>query len=93
MMTVEILATDFADAVIRMFDRGTIIPVLGILLGCSVAMIAIVAGAMRQASQTKAREKTRSEIAAYIAEGSMTPEEGERLLNAGAKNSGKGCCG
>ncbi len=30
-----------------------------------------------------ARERTRREIAAYIAEGSMTPEQGERLL---AKN-------
>ena len=28
------------------------------------------------------REKSRREIAAYIAEGSMTPEQGERLLNA-----------
>lgn len=28
------------------------------------------------------REKSRREIAAYIAEGSMTPEQGEKLLNA-----------
>lgn len=31
----------------------------------------------------QAREKTRREIAAYIAEGSMTPEHGERLMKAG----------
>ncbi len=31
---------------------------------------------------TNAREKSRREIAAYIAEGSMTPEHGERLLQA-----------
>jgi hypothetical protein len=29
-----------------------------------------------------ARERTRREIAAYIAEGTMTPEQGERLINA-----------
>ena len=29
------------------------------------------------------RERTRREIAAYIAEGSMTPDQGERLLRAG----------
>lgn len=29
-----------------------------------------------------ARERTKREIAAYIAEGSMTPEQGERLLRA-----------
>lgn len=31
------------------------------------------------------RERTRREIAAYIAEGSMTPEQGERLMKAGNK--------
>ncbi|MFK7885006.1 MAG: hypothetical protein AB8F26_12590 [Phycisphaerales bacterium] len=30
-----------------------------------------------------ARERTKREIAAYIAEGSMTPEHGERILKAG----------
>ncbi|MBL8765069.1 MAG: hypothetical protein JNM07_12450 [Phycisphaerae bacterium] len=29
------------------------------------------------------RERTRREIAAYIAEGSLTPEQGERLMKAG----------
>jgi len=29
------------------------------------------------------RERTRREIAAFIAEGSMTPEQGERLMAAG----------
>lgn len=31
---------------------------------------------------TGARERTKREIAAYIAEGSMTPEQGERILKA-----------
>jgi len=29
-----------------------------------------------------ARERTRRDIAAYIAEGTMTPEQGERIINA-----------
>jgi hypothetical protein len=29
-----------------------------------------------------ARERTRRDIAAYIAEGTMTPEQGERLINS-----------
>lgn len=36
-----------------------------------------------------ARERTRREIAAYIAEGSMTPEQGERLLKV--KDPGDKC--
>ena len=33
------------------------------------------------------REKTRREIAAYIAEGSLTPEQGERLMKAEEKSA------
>lgn len=33
--------------------------------------------------QTSIRERMRREIAAYVAEGSMTPEQGEKLLRAG----------
>lgn len=29
------------------------------------------------------RERTKRDVAAYIAEGSMTPEQGERLIKAG----------
>lgn len=32
------------------------------------------------------REKTKREIAAYIAEGSMTPDQGERILAAGIES-------
>ena len=40
-----------------------------------------------------AHERTRREVAAYIAEGSMTPEQGERLLAADRKNDGVRMCG
>lgn len=41
--------------------------------------------------KTQAREKSRREIAAYVAEGSITPEQGERLLraDAGGRPSGE----
>ena len=32
---------------------------------------------------TASRERTKREIAAYVAEGSMTPEQAERILKAG----------
>ena len=37
--------------------------------------------------RTNAKERTRREIAAYIAEGTMTPEQGERLMRAGKDQS------
>lgn len=49
-------------------------------------VLVIVGGALlaiRSIARTRAREQTRREIAAYVAEGSMTPEQGERLMRAG----------
>ncbi len=41
-------------------------------------------GIIHAMSKSKEREQTRREVAAYVAEGSMTPEQGERLLSAGS---------
>ncbi len=54
-----------------------------ILIGAMfVGMVAIVGGFVTRILSVRAREKTKREIAAYVAEGSMTPEEGERLIRA-----------
>jgi len=60
-------------------DEDKFIPVLitgGILILITVKSAARVLMSM-------GRERTRREIAAFIAEGSMTPEQGERLMAAG----------
>ncbi|MCK4874122.1 MAG: hypothetical protein KAS72_15470 [Phycisphaerales bacterium] len=64
-------------------DPELMIPILGIAFGCTVGIVAIIATNMASVRRTRAREQSRREIAAYIAEGSMTPEQGERLLEAG----------
>ncbi len=62
----------------------------------------IIAGAIVIVSITKvffgtitklAHERTRREIAAYIAEGSMTPEQGQQILAAKKSNNGSCGCG
>lgn len=50
---------------------------------CMVGIVAIVAGVVRSVLVNGAKERSRREIAAYIAEGSMSPEQGERLMAAG----------
>ncbi|MEL6773109.1 MAG: hypothetical protein AAFP18_18820, partial [Bacteroidota bacterium] len=65
------------------FDEDNIIFVVAGILGLAGIIFGTVTGFMK----TNAREKTRREIAAYIAEGSMTPEQGEKLLKAGKENS------
>ena len=53
------------------------------VIGGGVAVIWIIAATIQSIIATGARERSRREIAAYIAEGSMSPEQGERLMNAG----------
>ncbi|MGP1272204.1 MAG: hypothetical protein ACTS22_02605 [Phycisphaerales bacterium] len=67
--------------------HSDIVPVVAIIAGCGVGAVAIVFGMIAGISQRRQVERSRREIAAYIAEGSMTPEEGERLLNAGPKKN------
>lgn len=54
---------------------------LWIMIG-SVAITATVLETIKVVSRNNARERSRREIAAYIAEGSMTPEQGEKLMKA-----------
>lgn len=58
--------------------------VMGIAVGGVVLIVlaAIVFTQMRQILVARAREATRREIAAYVAEGSMTPDDAARLLGA-----------
>jgi hypothetical protein len=62
---------------------GAMIPIVTLVFGSLIVMVLFVARAFRGARETREREQSRREIAAYIAEGSMTPEQGERLMAAG----------
>ena len=67
----------------RLLQENTLVPLLvfsGIIITVTVRS---VAGVLR----TNAKERTRREIAAFIAEGSMTPEQGERLMRSGNEKS------
>ena len=48
-----------------------------------VMLVWLVMWSISNMYRTYEREKTRRDIAAYIAEGSMTPEHGEKLMRAG----------
>lgn len=49
----------------------------------AISIVYIVLSFIKSVVRTNARERTRREIAAYIAEGSMSAEQGERLMKAG----------
>ena len=48
-----------------------------------IAIIAIVFGAATKIIVGRAREQTKREIAAYVAEGSIDPDKAVAMLNAG----------
>lgn len=70
-----------ADLISRIFDGDNLIFIVGGL----IAIIWIVFSAIKGVVTSGARERSRREIAAYIAEGSMTPEQGEKLMAAGER--------
>lgn len=53
------------------------------LIIAGAILIGVFFKAVTKVITSAGRERTKREIAAYIAEGSMTPEQGERLLKAG----------
>lgn len=63
-------------------NMDELVPILAIGCGCVIALVWIVLATISETMKQSNRERSRREIAAYIAEGSMTPEQGERLLKA-----------
>lgn len=57
-----------------------------LIIFVGIAGFLAMLGIIHAMSKAKEREQTRREVAAYVAEGSMTPEDAERLLKAGTKS-------
>ena len=63
------------------------IPIVAIVGGLSIGALCVILGTINSMHKTKVQEQSRREIAAYIAEGSMTPEQGEKLMASNPKNA------
>ena len=74
-------------------NPGDLIPILAIGGGMLIALVAITFGILGRILETKARESTKRELAAYIAEGSMTPEDAETILKSDMASWKKRCGG
>lgn len=68
-----------------------LVPIIAIGGSFAVAMVGILAWMIHATARSKQRESTRREVAAYVAEGSMTPDDAERILTAGEPEAGKPC--
>ncbi|MEO0629924.1 MAG: hypothetical protein AAFY46_04255 [Planctomycetota bacterium] len=70
--------------------ENDLVPIVAVSAGCGVVVIWMLLTMITTIFSRGQVEKSRREIAAYVAEGSMTPDEGERLLKAGADGA-KAC--
>ena len=55
--------------------------------GAAVLIVGIIVDAVQKVMRTRAREESRREIAAYVAEGSISPDDAAKLLSAGGSIS------
>jgi len=73
-----------------LLDKELLIPTLAITLGCGIAMIAIVSSAISKVATSRHRERTRRELAAYVAEGTLDPDKAIAMMEAGESDSACG---
>ncbi|MCC6678778.1 MAG: hypothetical protein IT436_16725 [Phycisphaerales bacterium] len=68
---------------------GEVVVVVMATIGGIIAIVAIITSSIEKIKIARAKEESRREIAAYIAEGSIPPDEGRRLLEAGGSLADK----
>ena len=56
---------------------------------CLAALAGSIIRSLTTVATSQAKERSRREIAAYIAEGSITPDQGERLMKADVNAEGR----
>lgn len=82
-MSTFTLATSTGEAIIRILENDMIIPLAAIVFGCLVGIVVIIFAMVRSMVVSKAREVTKRELAAYVAEGTITPDQAVAIINAG----------
>jgi hypothetical protein len=68
-----------------------LIAMLAISGGLFVAVLSIVLCSVKSVLRSRDRERTRREVAAYVAEGSISPQDAKEILEAGMPHWEKGC--
>jgi hypothetical protein len=75
------------DFVAELMRKDDLIPVIAIIGGLCVGAIWIIFGTVQAMVVGTAREKTKRELAAYVASGSLDPDKAIAMINAGKNDS------
>ncbi len=79
MFTLAGSSTEFQD----LLREENFLAIVAISMGCLTGMVAIVGCLIGGVMRTRAREATRRELAAYVAEGTLDPDKAVAMINAG----------
>ena len=71
---VQVSESSWREALLNLTSTGS----LTMILIFGIPIVGIVMGSLVTIMRIRAKERTRQEVAAYVAEGSMSAEEGER---------------
>jgi hypothetical protein len=74
-----------------LLDEDNFIPILAIAVGALIAVVGIVTSTVKSVCVSRARELTKRELAAYVAEGTLDPDKAVAMINAGRMKVGDGC--
>jgi len=74
-------------AAFESLDGGQVVAIIAVGGGMCIAIIGMISSAFNRNTRIKEFEQSRREIAAYVAEGSITPEDAAKMLDAGRKNT------
>ncbi|MEZ6242283.1 MAG: hypothetical protein R3B57_04500 [Phycisphaerales bacterium] len=76
-----------SESLLTLGDMGEVIPIIVIGMGGAITIVWLVFTNIRKALETRARETTRREIAAYVAEGSISPDDARKLLGSNSEEA------
>ena len=63
--------------------EDNLLAIVAISMGCLTGMVAIVGWLVGGVMRARAREATKRELAAYVAEGTLDPDTAVAMINAG----------
>ena len=76
-----------------LLNKDQLIPLIAIIGGLMVGAIWVIMGTVHSMVVGTAREKTKRELAAYVAEGTLDADKAVAMINAGKKSEDEDCCG
>jgi hypothetical protein len=71
------------DLMLELAQKNQLIPVVAVIGGLIVAAIWVIFSTVRSMVVGSAKEKTKQELAAYVAAGSLDPDKAVAMINAG----------